>query len=347
MHEVVFLKRKYFVALLFLLAGLYSWYSAPLPEYARESFAMNTLIRMSIRAKNESVLDDAFILLNKLDKMFSMYDSSSDISQINFNAGREKIYVPYEVIEVVKDSERLYALTEGVFNPLIGSVTQLWKINDIDNTKPSQESLNYALSLADISNLEISSDYIYLKSKGCIIDLGGIAKGYASKKIADMLKSKGVKSGLIDLGGNVYAVGKKESGENWNIGVRDPINPRGNPALVLSINDSAVITSGGYERYKTIDGKRYSHFFDPKTGESVMSDILSVTLVTPDGSLADGLATAFMIMGYDRAVNIFAKLEQKPGVIFIRENGSGNSEIIASKNLEGVITRSKSEVKFF
>ena len=113
------------------------------------------------------------------------------------------------------------------------------------------------------------------------------------------------------------------------------------------MNDCSVITSGSYESFKEVDGKKYSHFFDPKTGESVMSDLLSVTLVTPDGSLADGLATAFMIAGFDEAVKILGKLSPVPGAIFIRETENNTLEILASSNLKDAIIIPKHQVKFF
>ncbi|MBQ7153959.1 MAG: FAD:protein FMN transferase [Synergistaceae bacterium] len=340
------MKRKYIVAALLVLAGIFSWAIAPVPEVSRQGFAMNTLIRMTFSTKDEAVLDDAYSLLHELDAELSMYNPSSDISRINSGAGVERVNVPASVVEVVRDSVRVYELTEGVFNPLIGAVTRLWKINRADNTVPSREELDAVLGLSGIENLEIGDDYVYLKSKGCVLDLGGIAKGYASKKIADLAKSRGVTSGLIDLGGNIYAVGKKTDGETWKIGVRDPLEPAGNPELALSVEDCAVITSGGYERFKVVDGKRYSHFFDPKTGESVMSDVLSVTIVTPDGSLGDGLATAFMIAGVDESVRLLGKMQDAPGVIFIREK-DGGPEILASMNLKDKIFRSAHNVKFF
>ena len=117
--------------------------------------------------------------------------------------------------------------------------------------------------------------------------------------------------------------------------------------LALAVNDCSVITSGGYERFKIVDGKRYTHFFDPKTGESVMSDLLSATLVTPDGSLADGLATAFMIAGFDESAKILGKISPMPGAVFIREGKDGKPEILASSNLKGSITGSKYPVSFF
>mgnify|MGYP002625485921 CR=1 FL=1 len=336
------MKRKIFVVAILICCGLLSLALREPEKISRDGFAMNTLIRMSVYANNETPLDEAYSLLNRLDKELSMYDSSSDISKINSAAGVEKVRVPDEVVDVVKESLRLYKITDGVFNPLIGPVTRLWKINQADGVAPTQASLDSAIKLSDINNLEINDKEIFLKSPGCVLDLGGIAKGFASDRIAALLKSHGVKSGLIDLGGNVYVVGKKlEDDSDWNIGVRDPSAPYNSPALVLSVHNTSVITSGGYERFKIIDGKKYSHFFDVKTGESITNDLLSVTIVTPDGSLGDGLATAFMITGVNKALEILGNMAEQPGVIFITQEG-----IIATENLRPVITKSLIPVTF-
>ena len=338
--------RKYFAALFLIAAGLVSLAAAPVPEVRRDGFAMNTLIRISFTTKDESILDDAYSLLAELDNSLSMYNPSSDISRINSQAGLERVSVPPYVVEAVRDSVRLYEVTAGVFNPLIGAVTRLWKINRADNTVPTKEELDAVLGLSRIENLEVSDGSIYLREKGCVIDLGGIAKGYASKKIADLVKSRGVTSGLIDLGGNIYVVGKKSDGQNWRIGVRNPLAPYGSPELAVSVNDCSVITSGGYERFKEVGGKKYTHFFDPKTGESVMSDLLSVTIITPDGSLGDGLATAFMIAGFEKSAGMLASMKDAPGVIFIREK-DGAPEILASESLRDAIFQSAHPVHFF
>ena len=337
--------RKIFVVAVILVAGLYLSYVGHASEFTRDGFNMNTIIRMTIYSQNDEPLNKAYNLLAELDDKLSMYNPKSEISTINSKAGHEKSNVDSKVIEVIRDSLRVHEMSEGVFNPLIGSITRLWKINRADNKIPTREELDAAIKLSDISNLELGNNSVYLKQEGCVLDLGGIAKGYASAKIAELLKAEGVKSGLIDLGGNVQVIGEKPDGSNWNIGVRDPLNTRGTPALVLSVNDTAVITSGNYERYKIVDGKKYSHFFDYKTGESILNDLLSVTVITPDGSLADGLATAFMASGYEKSLELLKNVPASVGVVFIRQCEGDTLEITATKNLENMTTRSKYSIQ--
>ena len=335
------MKRKIIVALVMILAGLMSLYMREDTDFTRNGMAMNTIIRMTVYSHDDSALDDAFALLTEIDRRLSMYDPSSDLSLINRNAGTAPVTPSHMTIEAVSEAMKLHEITGGVFNPLIGPVTRLWKINSAGGNVPSQESLDHAVKLADIRNIAVSSDKIFLREKGCIIDLGGMAKGYASTEISQLLKNKGVKSAIIDLGGNVHAVGAKPDGSSWRIGVRNPLQPFGTPALVAEVKDCAVITSGNYERYKTIDGKKYSHFFNPLTGESVNSDLLSVTVISENGSMADGLATAFMITGVDKALEILRNMDNPPGVIFITQEG-----IIATSNLRSTITQSLIPVTF-
>ena len=335
------MKKKIFAALILILAGLLSLRLRETEEFTRNTMAMNTIIRMTVYGHDDSPLNEAFTLLYEIDRKLSMYDSSSDISLVNKNAGLREIAASPITLEAVADSMRLHEITGGVFNPLIGPVTRLWKINNADGKIPSQESLDHAVRLSDIRNISMSADKIFLREKGCVIDLGGIAKGYASGKISQLLKHKGISSAIIDLGGNVHTVGSKPDGSAWRIGIRNPLEPVGTPAVVVDIRDCAVITSGNYERYKTVDGKKYSHFFDPMTGQSVNSDLLSVTVISEDGSLADGLATAFMITGVDKALRILRAMDNPPGVIFINQEG-----IIATSNLRAVITKSLIPVVF-
>ena len=329
------MKRKILTVLLLIFAGLLSLYLREKEEFTKNGTAMNTLVRVTVFADDADVLDEAFGLIDALDRKLSMYNPSSDLSYINVNSGVKAVSVDNDTVSAVNDALRLYNITGGVFNPLIGAVTRLWKINQSEGALPSNESLDYAVQLADINNLHVSGSTVYLKRKGCVLDLGGVAKGYSSTKTAQFLKTKNIKSAVIDLGGNVHVVGSKPDGTDWNIGIRNPLRPFGEPALVVRVKDCAVITSGNYERFKNINGKKYSHFFDPLTGKSIMSDLLSVTVISPDGSLADGLATAFMIIGVDKALDILKAMDNPPAVIFITQD-----RIIATQNAKPLILRS-------
>lgn len=333
--------RHYFILFLLLAVGVFYGFSSLYPTISMSGFSMNTVINLSIASDNTHLLHEAFSLLNSLDNNLSLFNPSSDLAAINNLAGKDKYFAPSTVLDAVNKAVELYHITHGTFNPLIGAVTSLWNINRNDNSIPSQLELDSALKLTDINNLVITDNYIFLKLHGSMLDLSGLAKGYASDVLAKFLHDRGVISGLIDLGGNVYALGYKPDGSDWRIGIRNPLQPRGNPALVLNVHDTAVITSGNYERYKLIDGKKFSHFFDPKTGQSINSDLLSVTIISHDGALADGLATAFMIMSFDDAKIILRELPDI-GAVFITHYG-----IHATHNLKDIIDSSHNIISYF
>ena len=333
---------------------------------SRDGFSMNTVIRISVTGREEaaqSALDESFALLDHLNDELSLYQEESTLSKINAHAGGEGLSVPSDVFTAMAKAQTACQLTDGVFNPLIGPITKLWKINQNPGepdaySLPEQASLDAALTLTNPDGLELvpapekdKGGNVRLARRGAALDLGGIAKGYASTLIVNLLRTRGIASALINLGGNVHVLGTK-GGAPWNIGIRNPINETTDPiALVLAVGDPerqgiAVVTSGGYERYRIVNGVRYSHFFDPRTGMPVNSDLLSATLVTPDGSMADALATAFMIMGSERAMT-FLTAHPELGAVLIRRDASVSLEILATENLRSMIRRAVAEVRYF
>ncbi len=339
---------------------------------SKSGVSMNTAIRISASGRDkrelENVLDESFRLLDTLNGQLSLFQEDSAVARINGAAGIGPEAVSPDVFAVIDDALRICGLTDGVFNPLVGPLTKLWKINqqlpsDAESSDlharmrfrlPDPASIDALLPLTRIENLEMRKpDKVYLRRQGCMLDLGGIAKGYASSRLAHLLRDRGVDSALIDLGGNIYAVGSQPDGSPWNIGIRDPLDARGVPIAILSVRDTAVITSGTYERFKIIDGVRYSHFFNPATGYPVRNTLLSATLVTPDGTLADALATAFMVMGADRTSE-FLKGRPDLGAILILDEHEGRGGrnglgILATRNLEGRLrtTDASLSVRFF
>ena len=364
------LKGVLWATALALLLGLVALWPQEHPlEAQRDGLAMNTVIRLRVaglpRAEAEAALDWAFALLASLDHELSIYDEGSDLSRVNRSAGGSPVAVPPDVFAAVSRAAEACRTTEGVFNPLIGPVTKLWRINRHQPagpgsqafSLPQQASLDALLPLTDPEGLELlpgPPPAIRLKRAGAMLDLGGIAKGYASARIAEGLSRRGVPAALIDLGGNVQLLGGR-NGSPWNIGIRDPLSDGGGPLLALAVRDTAVITSGAYERYKVIDGVRYSHFFDPRTGHPVRNDMLSATLVTPDGALGDALATSFMIMGSARSME-FLRAHPELGAVLVRRRGGlaveegltlRDVEVLVTENLRRCVSESRVVVEYF
>ena len=363
------LKGVLWAAALALLLGLVALWPQERPVGARrDGLAMNTVIRLRVEglpsAEAEAALDWAFGLLTSLDHELSIYDEGSDLSRVNRSAGGSPVTVPPDVFAAVSRAVEACRTTEGVFNPLIGPVTKLWRINrrqaDPESQAfalPQQASLNALLPLTDPEGLELlpgPPPAIRLKRAGAVLDLSGIAKGYASARIAEGLSRRGVPAALIDLGGNVQLLGDR-NGSPWNIGIRDPLSDGGGPLLALAVRDTAVITSGAYERYKVIDGVRYSHFFDPRTGHPVRNDMLSATLVTPDGALGDALATSFMIMGSARSMEFLRAHPELGAVLVRRRDGLAveegltlrDVEVLVTENLRHCVRESRAAVQYF
>lgn len=363
------LKGVLWAAVLALLLGLVALWPQERPvEARRDGLAMNTVIRLLVEglpsAEAEAALDWAFDLLTSLDHELSIYDEGSDLSRVNRSAGGSPVAVPPDVFAAVSRAAEACRTTEGVFNPLIGPVTKLWRINRRQADPgsqafalPQQASLDALLPLTDPEGLELlpgPPPAIRLKRAGAVLDLSGIAKGYASARIAEGLSRRGVPAALIDLGGNVQLLGDR-NGSPWNIGIRDPLSDGGGPLLALAVRDTAVITSGAYERYKVIDGVRYSHFFDPRTGRPVRNDMLSATLVTPDGALGDALATSFMIMGSARSME-FLRAHLELGAVLVRRRDGlaveegltlRDVEVLVTENLRRCVRESRAAVQYF
>ena len=353
------------LALLLGFAALWPGQERPV-EAQRDGLAMNTVIRLRVaglpKAEAEAALDWAFGLLTSLDHELSIYDEGSDLSRVNRSAGGGPVIVPPDIFAAVSRAVEACHTTGGVFNPLIGPVTKLWRINRRQTDPqafvlPQQASLDALLPLTDPEGLELlpgPPPAIRLKRAGAVLDLSGIAKGYASAQIAEGLSRRGVPAALIDLGGNVQLLGGR-NGSPWNIGIRDPLSDGGGPLLALAVRDTAVITSGAYERYKVIDGVRYSHFFDPRTGRPVRNDMLSATLVTPDGALGDALATSFMIMGSARSMEFLRAHPELGAVLVRRRDGLAvekgltlrDVEVLVTENLRRCVRESRAAVQYF
>jgi thiamine biosynthesis lipoprotein len=308
---------------------------------SRDGLAMNTIISVSVSSKKtpgeiDLILDGAFELIENLDKRLSMHDASSDISRVNAAAGLESIRVAPEVAGVVASAIELSAATNGAFDPTIGPVVALWRIGDTENPRhnvPGADEIAEALSLVDYRRVKTTGpDELFLERTGMMLDLGGVAKGYASGAVGDYLRASGVESALVDLGGNVLVVGGRANGEPWRIGVQHPFGRRGEPLCSVAVRDSSVITAGVYERFAMIGGKKYPHIFNTRTGFPVNGDLLSVTVVTNDPTAGDALSTAFMVMGKDDSMKLMKELVGVEA-IFVSTGDDGEPRVTATEGL--------------
>lgn len=274
--------------------------SSDLTSASRDIFAMDTYMTVKACGANaDQAVDDAENEINRLDKLLSTGSDTSEVSDINRNGGGS---LSSDGQYLMKTSLALYRSTNGLFDVSIYPVMELWGFPTKEYKVPDADELAATLKLVDASKIayDETTGKVSFAQKGMEIDFGGIAKGYTSSRVMEIFRKDGVTSGLANLGGNVQALGTKPDGSNWRIAIRDP-NDESKYLGVLSIADRAVITSGGYERYFKKDGKTYHHIIDPRTGYPAESGIKSATVVSSDGTMADGLSTSLFIMGVDTA----------------------------------------------
>lgn len=288
------------VALVLIFALLCGCVPADEPLPSTSFFAMNTPMSVQIDG-GETLLRGVEELAYALEHKLSVTDEKSEIFAINSNGGGE---VSSETAELIEFALDMCESTDGALDITIYPVLRAWGFTvdnvDYDNgfVLPTDGELSELLALVDYRRVEVSDDSVTL-GEGMMLDLGAVAKGYASDRIAGYLRENGVTSALLNLGGNVYALGKKPNGVKWTIGVKSP--ERGIIGT-LQVEDAAVVTSGGYERFFTgSDGVRYHHIIDPSTGRPADSGLASVTVVGSSGARCDALSTALFVMGLDRA----------------------------------------------
>jgi thiamine biosynthesis lipoprotein len=251
---------------------------------------------------------DVDSLLVAFNDVFSTYISSSEISSFN-NSGAGGVFSK-EFTSVVRSSIEISKQTNGAFDATVFPLIQLWgfgpsKERDVE----LDEKIKSALLNVGYQKMLVQSDSSIVKEPGVTIDLSAIAKGYASDVVASFLIEKGVTSGFVEIGGEVYCFGEKEGGVQWGVGIRAP-SKGFEVKRVLKVRDRAVATSGNYEQVKyDEDGKAYSHTIDPRTGMQIKSSVLSATVVAPTCMEADAYATACMVLGVEKSASLIGTIK--------------------------------------
>jgi thiamine biosynthesis lipoprotein len=251
-----------------------------------------------------------------LNRAWTCFQEDSLISKINRAAGSEPVSVDMDTFEVLRLSKLYSDLTEGAFDVTVGPLADLWREAIREQRLPTDEGVWNALKLVGWRDMEIDegTSTVRLRQPGQRIDLGGIAKGYAADGLKERLKARGVRRALLDLGGTVATLGCR-----LPVGVRDPFRPDGAPMGTLMLEDRVAVTSGVYERCAWVDGRRYHHIADPRTGYPAQSGLVSVTLVGERGAALDALATAALILGPERTMPLLKA--QSMDAVFVTDQG--------------------------
>ncbi len=313
-------------ALCFLLCMLSSGCNTEEPTAKRSGVFLNTVVTVTLYGTDDSsLLDDCFEQIRLYEGLFDRFDENSDIARLNASNG-EAVTVSKDTANLLTAALRYGALSNGAFDVTVAPVMDLWPFTDSSKPFPIKQDIQAVLPLVNYQKLTVSGTTAQLSSPQSAVDVGGIAKGYIADRLAEYLREKGVMSALLDLGGNIYALGDK-NGREFTVGVRDPDDAYGLSA-VLSVKDCSVVTSGDYERYTEKDGVRYHHLIDPKTGYPADSGLRSVTVVSPHSVDGDALSTACFVLGLDKGL---ALIESLNGIeaLFIAKDGT----LIASSGL--------------
>lgn len=301
-----------------------------------ESFtAMNTFMTVSLYSssvkKGEAACNQIKNRIAELEGILSTTLPASDVYYINHNKKLPDPMKP-ELLELFKFSSEMYNKTYGAFNPALYPVIREWGFTTEEYKVPSEQRINELLLHTDFSVFCDSGFMAGSKiDEGMEFDFGAVGKGYAADEAVIILEKNGIKSALLDFGGNIQTIGKKPDGSLWRVGIKNPWT--GGAVCALSVESKAVVTSGGYERFfEDENGKRYIHIFDPKNGHPCEGDLESVTIVTSSGKNADTLSTALFVMGKKNAVEWW---KQNPDFDFILL--TKNHELIYSAGLENFI----------
>lgn len=301
----------------------------PESSFDRSGVAMDTTVSLKASGSEaKEAVDEGFERINQLDKLAGE-NADSDVSKINAAAGKEYVQVDpatYEMIEYAKEySEK----SQGEWDITIGIMTNLWHIGNDDQHVPSAAEISQALLKVNYKDILLRPEdhSVKLAKPGMVIDLGGVAKGYAVDEVRKIYEKHHIKSGLINMGASsMYAVGQTDKGRAWNIGIKHPRSDNDSDYLgIVSIEDQALSTSGDYERYFIQDGVRYHHIFDPRTGYPARSGVMSDSVVI-DGSvphagmLSDMLTTIVFVLGPQKGLALIQGLNGVNGEITGTDN---------------------------
>lgn len=267
----------------------------------------------------ESEFTAAFNRIDEIEHLMSIHLDDSELAAINNASGLHSVVVSDETFTVIKLALEIAELSDGAFDPTIGPLVQLWDIAGANNL-PSDEEIQALLPLVGYKHVVINEEEksVYLPMKGMVLDLGGIAKGWAADEVARVLNGH---KGIVNLGGNVLVMGSKPDSSPWKIGIQDPDNNRGSYIGIVELIGQTLVTSGPYERFFEHEGTIYHHILDTKTGYPVVSPLTSVSIITTKSVIADGLSTSVYALGIEKGLELVNRLDGIEAVL-LTEDGS-------------------------
>lgn len=282
--------------------------------YKKALRLMGNRFEFSLVAKNQAFAEECFEAavteVKRLEVLLTTFSETSQTAQINAMAGIAPVKVDQEVFDLIARANRISELTQGAFDISYGSIDKrFWNFDTTMQALPSPAEAKAAVRLVNFRNITLDAENttVFLKEKGMRIGFGGIGKGFAAEKAKAVLQAKGITSGIVNASGDLAVWGNQPNGEPWNIGIADP-NLSNQPFSKLKLTNAAIATSGDYEKFVMIGGKRYSHTINPRTGLPA-TGVKSVTVICPNAELADALATPLLVMGVNTGMYLVNQLK--------------------------------------
>lgn len=294
---------------------------------------MGNQFEISVVAKEEAWaqarIDAGVAEIGRIEQLLTTYREDSETNLINRNAGIAPVRVSQETFDIIRRSLRISRLTQGAFDITYGSVDKrLWNFDTSMQSLPDPETARQMVRLINYQNvlLNEAETTVFLREEGMRIGFGGIGKGYAAEMAKRVMREQGVESGVVNASGDLTVWGQQPDGRPWTIGIINP-NAAGQVFSYMEILNMAIATSGNYEKYVMIDGKRYSHTINPRTGLPV-TGIKSVTILCPNAEIADAMATPVMIMGIRAGLDMIDQIKDIEAIVVDDDN-----RIHTSKNI--------------
>lgn len=322
---------KYFNNILFICFVLLGFTCQSQVLRKRTTMLMGGRFNISIVAQDslsaEKNIDEIIAEISRIENLISDWKPTSQVSQVNQNAGIQAVKVDKEVFELTKRALHFSKITNGAFDISFAAMDKIWKFDGSMTEMPSAEAIKKSVEKVGYKNIILDSINltIFLKIKGMKIGFGALGEGYATNRCKEMMLAKGIQSGIINATGDMSVWGTQINGKPWNIGITNPFHPNSILATI-PLKQGAVTTSGSYEKFVVFNGKRYSHIINPATGYPA-TGLCSVTVFGPNAEVANGFSTSSMVLGKKEATKL---LNQYPDYSFIMITDSG--KMLFSKN---------------
>lgn len=307
---------------------------AELSLYKQSMKLMGNHFEITVVANDEAWANERITLavreIKRIEKLLTTYAEDSETNLINANAGVKPVKVSEEIILLIERALRISSVTQGAFDISYGSVDKsLWNFDTTMKSLPSRDIAKQSVRLINYKNIIINKEAstVFLKEKGMRIGFGGIGKGYAAEQAKNVMCNAGVKSGVVNASGDLTTWGVMPNGEKWTIGIVHP-EMADKVFSYMNVSGLSVATSGNYEKYIVIDGVKYSHTINPKTGLPV-TGIKSVTIVSTNAEIADAMATPVMIMGIEAGLDMINQINDIEAIVI-----DDNNTLYATKNIK-------------